>query len=240
MPEAGEETFAAELRRLRGSLTLRELARRASCGKSTIHDLERERRFPTPLIARGLDNVLGAGGRLVSLADAQRQRLSGEAAATAPDGAADTLFQEWDDVWRRDFLKTTGAVGAAMVANLGAGSTAADGRELMDAHIALRAAHGRLDNLRGASAVYAQAVDHHQQILAWHASAKSPAERQQIAALAADTGGFVGFLTYDLGMSENAAAHYRDAAAHARQASDLSSCTYLIGQMSRILADQGH
>jgi hypothetical protein len=48
------------------------------------------------------------------------------------------------------------------------------------------------------------------------------------------------FLTYDLGMSENAAAHYRDAAAHARQAGDLSSCTYLIGQMSRILADQGH
>ncbi|MEU5929320.1 hypothetical protein ABZ817_38360 [Streptomyces antimycoticus] len=110
----------------------------------------------------------------------------------------------------------------------------------MDAHTALRAAHGRLDNLRGASAAYAQAVDHHRQILAWHATATTAAEQQQIAALAADTGGFVGFLTYDLGLAENAAAHYHDAATHARQAGDLSCCINLIGQMSRILTDQGH
>ncbi|MEU9189905.1 helix-turn-helix transcriptional regulator [Streptomyces sp. NPDC048484] len=218
MPETGEETFAAALRRLRGETTLRELGRRASCSKSIISDLEHERRSPTPPIARGLDKAVGAGGKLVSLAEAQR---------------------EWDDVWRRDFLKDAG--GAALAARLGAGSPAAAGsRDLMDAHRALRAAHGRLDNLRGASAVYAHAVGHHQQILAWHATAASRAEQQQIAALAADTGGFVGFLTYDLGMAENAATHYRDAAAHARQAGDRSSCVYLIGQMSRILTDQGH
>ncbi|MGR6998330.1 hypothetical protein ACU686_09905 [Yinghuangia aomiensis] len=41
-------------------------------------------------------------------------------------------------------------------------------------------------------------------------------------------------------MAENAAAHYREAAGYARQAGDLSSCTNLIGQMSRILTDQGH
>ncbi|MFI9772483.1 twin-arginine translocation signal domain-containing protein [Streptomyces sp. NPDC052415] len=144
-------------------------------------------------------------------------------------------------MWRRDFLKSAGAAGAALATGLGAGAmTDAGGRDLMDAHIALRAAHGRLDNLRGASAVYAHAVGHHQQILAWHATATSTTERQRIAALAADTGGFVGFLTYDLGMAENAAAHYRDAAAHARQAGDLSCCVNLIGQMSRILTDQGH
>jgi tetratricopeptide (TPR) repeat protein len=235
MPDADGVTFAAELRRLRGEVSLRELARRACCSKSHIFDLEHERRSPTPPMAFSLDKALGAGGKLVVLAESQRQRLS-EETAQVPD---DLLREWWDDVWRRDFLKSTGVVGAAMVTGLSADS-AAGGRELMEAHIALRAAHGRLDNLRGASAVYAQAVDHHQQILAWHATAQTAAERQRIAALAADTGGFVGFLTYDLGMAEHAARYYRHAAAHARQAGDLSSCTNLIGQMSRILADQGH
>lgn len=68
----------------------------------------------------------------------------------------------------------------------------------------------------------------------------SPRAAHTIAALAADTGGFVGFLTYDLDMAANTATHYRDAAAHARQAGGLSSCINLIGQMSRILTDQGH
>ncbi|GAA4782306.1 hypothetical protein GCM10023220_01100 [Streptomyces ziwulingensis] len=241
MPEAEETTFAAELRRLRGEVSLRALGRRASCSKSIISDLEHERRVPTLPIARGLDKALGAGGKLVSLAEAQRQRLSEETADAAGDSAVDGLLREWDEVWRRDFLKGAGAAGAALATGPGAGTpAAAGGRDLMDAHLALRAAHGRLDNLRGASAVYAHAVGHHQQILAWHATAAGPAERQRIAALAADTGGFVGFLTYDLGMAETAATHYRDAAAHARRAGDLSSCTNLIGQMSRILTDQGH
>ncbi|MEU6346471.1 helix-turn-helix transcriptional regulator [Streptomyces sp. NPDC046977] len=236
MPEAYKTTFAAELRRLRGTVTLRELGRRASCSKSIISDLEHARRSPTLPIALGLDKALGAGGTLVSLA--QRQRLSEETAEAASDSAEDGLLREWDNVWRRDFLKGVGA--AALTTGLGTGSMAAvGGRDLLDAHIALRAAHGRLDNLRGASAVYPHAVGHHQQILAWHATAAAT-ERKQIAALAADTGGFVGFLTYDLGMAENAAAHYRDAAAHARQAGDLSCCINLIGQMSRILTDQGH
>ncbi|MFF4409522.1 helix-turn-helix domain-containing protein [Streptomyces sp. NPDC001404] len=240
MPDTSEQTFATELRRLRGTMTLRDLARRACCSKSLIYDLEHERRSPTPQIARALDNALGAGGKLVLLAEAQRQRSS-EEDATAPRSAVDDLLREWDDVLRRDFLKkSAGAIGAAAVANLGISSTTASSHELMDAHLALRAAHGRLDNLRGASAVYAQAVDHHRQVLAWHSAARTAAERQQIAALAADTGGFVGFLTYDLGMAENAATHYRDAAGHARYAGDLSCCTNLIGQMSRILADQGH
>jgi hypothetical protein len=143
-------------------------------------------------------------------------------------------------VWRREFLKSAGAATTALATGAGAGGSSADGRDLLDAHIALRAVHGRLDNLRGASAIYAQATDHHQQILAWHNTTESATERRQIAALAADTGGFVGFLTYDLGLAEQAATHYRDAATLAREAGDLSSYTYLIGQMSRILTDQGH
>ncbi|MEV8479373.1 helix-turn-helix transcriptional regulator [Streptomyces sp. NPDC051173] len=240
MPDSSKQDFAAELRRLRGEMALRELARRACCSKSLICDLEHRRRPPKPQIARALDNALGAGGKLVLLAEAQRQRSS-EETATAPRSAVDDLLREWDDVLRRDFLKkSAGAVGAAAITNLGISATTATSQELMDAHHALRAAHGRLDNLRGAATVYAQAVEHHRQVLTWHAAAHTGVERQQIAALAADTGGFVGFLTYDLGMAENAAAYYRDAAGHARYAGDLSSCANLIGQMSRILGDQGH
>ncbi len=150
------------------------------------------------------------------------------------------LLQDWDDeVLRREFLTSTGIVGATIATGLGAGG-ATGGRERLDAHIALRAAHGRLDNLLGPSAVFTQAVEHHQQILAWLATARTTSERQRISALAADTGGFVGYLTYDMGRVESAVRHYRDATAHAHQAGDLSSCIYLIGQMSRVFADQGH
>lgn len=237
MPEADSESFAVQLRKLRGNMTLRELGSRANYSKSFISDLEHGRRSPTLPVARGLDRALGAGGELVSSAETQRQQHLSEEAAGAPDNAVGNLLREWDEMWRRDFLKSAGA---AVVANLGTDNTGASTTELMRAHNELRAAHGRLDNLRGASSVYAPAVDHHHQVLTWLSTARTTAEQKQIAALAADTGGFVGFLTYDLGMAENAAAYYRDAAGHARQAGDLSSCTNLLGQMSRILADQGH
>ncbi|MEY9839578.1 hypothetical protein [Streptacidiphilus sp. EB103A] len=90
------------------------------------------------------------------------------------------------------------------------------------------------------AAVYAPAVEHHRQVLAWHATARTSAARRQTAALAADTGGFVGFLTYDLGMADTAACHYQRAAEHAQEAGDVASCANLLGQMSRILANQGH
>ncbi|MGW7260717.1 helix-turn-helix domain-containing protein [Streptomyces sp. NPDC054834] len=240
MPESDDVTFAAELRRIRGDLPLRSLARRAACSKSIISDLEHRRRTPTPRIASALDRALGAGGRLVVLAEAERHRASERAAPTAPDSAVEGLLREWDDVLRRDFLKGTGAAAAALATGLGVDDAVnADSRDLLHAHKDLRAVHGRLDNLRGADAVYRQAVDHHQQILAWHACAAG-AERERIAALASDTGGFVGFLAYDLGQAELAAMHYRDAAAHAREAGDVSSCANLLGQMSRILADLSH
>jgi transcriptional regulator with XRE-family HTH domain len=64
MAETEEVTFAAELRRLRKKLTLRQLARRAACCKSLIGDLEHRRRSPTLPIAQVVDKALGAGGTL--------------------------------------------------------------------------------------------------------------------------------------------------------------------------------
>lgn len=241
MPEPKTQvTFAAELRRLRGDISLRALAHRACCSKSIIGDIETGRRAPTPRIASTLDKALGADGTLVKLAEAERHRAE-RAATTAQDSAVVGLLPEWDDsVFRRNFLKSTGAAAAALT-GLGVEQLPdADSHDLLTAHQDLRAAHGRLDNLRGAQAVYSQARDHHQQILAWLANATSDTERQRIAALASDTGGFVGFLTYDLGQAELAIAHYRDAAGHAQEAGDTSSCCNLLGQTSRILADLGH
>ena len=61
--------FAEELRRLRTQrgLSVRELAAFAHCGKSHVHDLETGRRRPTAAVARGLDDALGAHGRLAGM-----------------------------------------------------------------------------------------------------------------------------------------------------------------------------
>jgi tetratricopeptide (TPR) repeat protein/transcriptional regulator with XRE-family HTH domain len=240
MPETGQETFAEALRTLRGALSLRELGRRSSCSKTQINDLENERRRPTPQVAASLDRVLHAGGRLLRLATGPQPGDDGSTGDGVP-GTVDDLFREWGDVRRRDFLISSAtAGGVALVPGLATDDRPGGGADLMAAHLALRAAHGRLDNLRGASAVYASAVEHHRQVLAWHATAGRSTQQRQTAALAADTGGFVGFLTYDLGMADTAASYYREAAEHAQEAGDLASCANLLGQMSRILAGQGH
>jgi hypothetical protein len=71
-------------------------------------------------------------------------------------------------------------------------------------------------------------------------AARTPAERRRITILAADTGGFLGFLTYDLSLTESRPTHYRHAAAPAQDAGDFASCAYNVGQMSRVLGDQDH
>ncbi|WP_219461760.1 helix-turn-helix domain-containing protein [Nonomuraea rhizosphaerae] len=61
------ETFGEALRRLRGDLSIRELARLAKVGKSYISDLENGRRRPSSAIATALDRAIGAGSELVAL-----------------------------------------------------------------------------------------------------------------------------------------------------------------------------
>ena len=61
--------FAEELRGLRAQrgMSVRDLAQRAHCGKTQIHDLETGRRRPTEAVARGLDEAFGTNGRLVDM-----------------------------------------------------------------------------------------------------------------------------------------------------------------------------
>ncbi|MCZ4096648.1 helix-turn-helix domain-containing protein [Streptomyces sp. H39-C1] len=100
-----EETFGQALRRLRGSRSLRDLAQRATCGKSYVADLETGRRRPTEAIAAALDTALDAHGALIALAGvradmpvlAQAAALQlGLSDALAAGPMTDASLNEWD------------------------------------------------------------------------------------------------------------------------------------------------
>ncbi|MEU2873003.1 helix-turn-helix transcriptional regulator [Streptomyces olivoreticuli] len=80
------ETFAQALRRYRGELSLRDVARMATCGKSYVGDLEAGRRRPSPTIAAALDNALHAGGHLIELASVPATANALEKAAALQQG----------------------------------------------------------------------------------------------------------------------------------------------------------
>ncbi|WP_239338416.1 helix-turn-helix domain-containing protein [Frankia sp. CiP3] len=94
------ETFGQALRRLRGDLSVRELARRANCGKSYVSDLEHGRRNPSPGVAAALDTALGASGELIA-------RGSPPVVLPGLDGPA--ITENLVDVDRRDFIAATAA-----------------------------------------------------------------------------------------------------------------------------------
>ncbi|MGW2652098.1 helix-turn-helix domain-containing protein [Streptomyces sp. NPDC001478] len=233
--------FAEELERLRGKMPVRELARRALCSKSTVSDYLNRDKIPSAGIARHLDNALGAQGKLAQLAYEQRQIRQGEEPPRAVAAAGSPADTTGDDVRRRTFIhQSLGLVTGAALPPLTESGDAGH-LERMIAHRVLRAAYGVADNLRGAQSVFQQAQIHHRQVLDdWRDPRNTPAERKELAALSSDTGGFVGFLTYDLGMAETAIHCYQQAAEAAQEAGDLSSWANLRGQMSRIAADQGH
>ncbi|MEW1837780.1 helix-turn-helix transcriptional regulator [Nonomuraea angiospora] len=94
----GIETFGETLRRLRGDMSLRDVARLANCGKSHISDLENGRRAPSLAIATALDRALGANGRLVARLPSPPNR------APAPLPSRDE-WEEMSELLRRTFLK---------------------------------------------------------------------------------------------------------------------------------------
>jgi hypothetical protein len=99
------ETFAQALRRLRGTHSVRDLARLASCGKTVVGDLETGRRPPTSAIAAALDQALDAGGYLVDLAASPPGVSAGARAAALQASFAEHLatgpmtgasLEEWE------------------------------------------------------------------------------------------------------------------------------------------------
>jgi transcriptional regulator with XRE-family HTH domain len=61
------ETFGQALRRLRGGMSVRELARRAHLDAGHLSRIENGKRPPSPELALALDQALDAGGTLVAL-----------------------------------------------------------------------------------------------------------------------------------------------------------------------------
>ncbi|MEU8814124.1 helix-turn-helix transcriptional regulator [Actinoplanes sp. NPDC048796] len=65
------ETFGDLARRLRGTRSLREAARAAHVDPGHLSRLERDLRPPTVAVARALDTLYGADGRLTALAETE-------------------------------------------------------------------------------------------------------------------------------------------------------------------------
>ncbi|MGK5548657.1 helix-turn-helix domain-containing protein [Streptomyces sp. URMC 127] len=81
-----DETFAQALRRCRGDLSQRAVARLAAVGKGHVGDLESGRRRPSLAVATALDRALGAGGTLVDLATTPAGASAVERAAALHKG----------------------------------------------------------------------------------------------------------------------------------------------------------
>lgn len=80
----------------------------------------------------------------------------------------------------------------------------------------------------------AQAQTHHRQVLDdWRDPRNTPVERKELAALSSDTGGFVGFLTYDL---DQAARHAADAVRIATDTDSARNLTAAFAAQSAITA----
>jgi transcriptional regulator with XRE-family HTH domain len=99
------ETFGEALRRLRGTRSIRDVARLANCGKTVVSDLETGRRQPTVAMAEALDDALEAGGQLIALAAAPPGTPAALRAAQLQAGFADQLsagevttvsLEEWE------------------------------------------------------------------------------------------------------------------------------------------------
>ena len=85
------ETFGQALRRLRGTLSVRDLAQLANCGKTVVSDLENGKRSPTSVMACALDAALEAHGELISLAANPPETPLAKRAALLHAGFAEQL-----------------------------------------------------------------------------------------------------------------------------------------------------
>ncbi|GII52822.1 hypothetical protein Pth03_12110 [Planotetraspora thailandica] len=151
------------------------------------------------------------------------------------------ILTSWDTLMRRrDLLPLTGGLAAAAVISNLSTVPPPYSRELYETCGQLTANYRRLDNLLGPYAVFAQAIDHHNQLTMWVRQAQSAAQRSQMAALAIDSGGLVSWLYLDLEQHDQAFTVARQTAEIAREKGDLARQAYLVGRMSRILCEGRH
>jgi hypothetical protein len=244
-----------------------EVSGNTSVTRDQVNRWERHKRIPTPYWRRHLAAVFGLpiqevdkaaalARKLRTAADADRAAepspIDHQASRTlARLGTLEENLELWDELMRRrDFLASAGV--AALVGTLPpdvvagqiqpdpeVGLSGGSQADLMTAYRQLHAAHAEVENLHGPASVYRPAHLHHQQLLYWHQRVTSESERRESAALVSITGGFIGWLNFDLAHFGEAVQWFRHAAELAAQAGDVSLCANNLGQASRALAATG-
>jgi transcriptional regulator with XRE-family HTH domain len=121
------ETFGQAVRRPRGAVSLRELARRAYVDPGHLSKIENDVRLPTLDFARAIDKALNANGELILLAriaraqqdvdvpSPSREGHGGAVAAGADSETADGPADWEDPTKRREFLQAAGVAAVDMV-----------------------------------------------------------------------------------------------------------------------------
>lgn len=121
-----EKTFGEVLRRLRGQVPVRTLARRASVSKSLVSALENHGKRPSASVAASLDAALNAGGELIAAYEADASNGKNVenrefCPPVAAMGSVRTLEEEFplageDATERRRLLQLAAGLGAVVTA----------------------------------------------------------------------------------------------------------------------------
>src|ERR1039457_5112545 len=161
----------------------------------------------------------------------------GQSARTLTD-----VLKAWDELMhRRAFLRGAGAAGMlALTPYHPAELPPGDRAEAVEACAELTASCRRLEAVLGPGAVYGLVADHQRRLASWLQDARSPAAWRQLAAVTADAGILLAWLSFDLDHFDEAALRYRECSGLARGLDDVNLRAFLAGRMSRTLSECGH
>ena len=161
----------------------------------------------------------------------------GQSARTLTD-----VLKAWDELMqRRAFLRGAGAAGMlALTPYHPAELPPGDRAEAVEACAELTASCRRLEAVLGPGAVYGLVADHQRRLASWLQDARSPAAWRQLAAVTADAGILLAWLSFDLDHFDEAALRYRECSRLARGLDDVNLRAFLAGRMSRTLSECGH
>lgn len=160
----------------------------------------------------------------------------GQSGGTLPD-----VLQAWDELMqRRAFFLGAGAAGVLALAPYRLADPApGDLDEAVAASAELIACCRRLDGVLGPGAVYGLVTEHQRRLAGWLRDARTADAWRQVAAVTADAGILLAWLSFDLDHFDDAAAQYRQCSELARGLDDVDLRAFLAGRMSRTLSECG-
>lgn len=107
------ETFGQLLHRLRGDISLREIARRSNVSPTYVFEVEKDRKTPSEKVAAALDTALNADGKLVTALHSRPVKQIGLHSPAEPKSPIDEQTDDKEDTTkRRRLLQLAAGVGA--------------------------------------------------------------------------------------------------------------------------------